>query len=119
MTIPKAKEATGAVWDKLGRLPAWNLTKVELTSGVIAEALLNEVSVDFGTLMDLCHLKHSELSPELQKYKGRVVFRGDNVKDEKGSFAVFSEQGTSSSHQAAGIRCLSQISRNERVKCGR
>ena len=45
--------------------------------------------------MDLCHLKNSELEPEFQKYKGRVVLRGDIVKDASGSCAVFSEQGSS------------------------
>ena len=29
------------------------------------------------------------------------MFRGDNVKDESGFYAVFSEQGTSASHTAA------------------
>ena len=55
----------------------------------------------FGTLRALCHEKHSELPLHLRKYKGRVVFRGDIVKDEDGWYAVFSEQGTSSSHMAA------------------
>ena len=31
-------------------------------------------------------------------YKGRVVFRGDQVKDEIGHYAVFTEQGASASH---------------------
>ena len=31
--------------------------------------------------MYFCHPKHSELAEHLQKYKGRVVLRGDNVKD--------------------------------------
>ena len=51
--------------------------------------------------MDLCHLKHSELAPAFHKYKGRIVFRGDIVKDENDFYAVFSEQGTSASHMAA------------------
>ena len=36
-----------------------------------------------------------------KKYKGRVVLRGDTVRDNSGHFAVFSEQGTSASHLAA------------------
>ena len=32
-----------------------------------------------------------------QKYKGRVVLRGDIVRDDSGSFAVFTEQGSSAS----------------------
>ena len=55
----------------------------------------------FGTLRSLCHEKLSELPLHSRKYKGRVVFRGDIVKDEDGWYAVFSEQGTSSSHMAA------------------
>ena len=51
--------------------------------------------------MSLCHEKHSELAPAFRRYKGRVVFRGDQVRDESGYYAVFSEQGTSASHMAA------------------
>ena len=36
-----------------------------------------------------------------QKYKGRVVFRGDIVKDDSGSYAVFTEQGSSASQMTA------------------
>ena len=42
-------------------------------------------------------VKNLEIEPQCQKYKGRVVLRGDNVKDDSGSFAVFTEQGSSSS----------------------
>ena len=53
--------------------------------------------------MSLCHEKHSELqrSEDKREYKGRVVLRGDQIRDETGHFAVFSEQGTSASHLAA------------------
>ena len=36
-----------------------------------------------------------------QKYKGRVVLRGDIVKDNSGSYAVFTEQGSSASQMTA------------------
>ena len=48
-----------------------------------------------SSLMDICHLKNAELETEHQKYKGRVVLRGDIVKDDLGSYAVFTEQGSS------------------------
>ena len=51
--------------------------------------------------MDLCHLKNSELGPQYQKYKGRVVLRDDIVKDDSGSYAVFTEQGSSASQMTA------------------
>ena len=55
----------------------------------------------FASLMDLCHLKNSELEPQFQKYKGRVVLQGDIVKDDSGSYAVFTEQGSSASQMTA------------------
>ena len=51
--------------------------------------------------MDLCHLKNSELESQYHKYKGRVVLRGDIVKDVSGSYAVFTEQGSSASQMTA------------------
>ena len=51
--------------------------------------------------MDLCHLKNSELEPQFQKYKGRVVLLADIVKDDSGSYAVFTEQGSSASQMTA------------------
>ena len=57
--------------------------------------------VHFSSLMDLCHLKNSELEPQFQKYKGRVVLRGYLVKDDSESYAVFTEQGSSASQMTA------------------
>ena len=51
--------------------------------------------------MDICHLKNAELEAKHQKYKGRVVLRGDIVKDNSGSYAVFTEQGSSASQMTA------------------
>ena len=42
-----------------------------------------------------------KLEPPFQKYKGRVVLRGEIVKDDSGSFAVFAEQGSSASQMTA------------------
>ena len=59
------------------------------------------VTVHFASLMDICHLKNAELEAKHQKYKGRVVLRGDVVKDNSGSYAVFTEQGSSASKMTA------------------
>ena len=45
-----------------------------------------------------------------QKYKGRVVFRGDIVQDDSGSYAVFTDQGSSAS-QMTGAKVVDIISR--------
>ena len=51
--------------------------------------------------MDICHLKNAELETKHQKCKGRVVLRGDIVKDDSGSYAVFTKQGSSASQMTA------------------
>ena len=51
--------------------------------------------------MDICHLKIAELEAKHQKYKGRVVLRSDIVKGDSGSYAVFTEQGSSESQMTA------------------
>ena len=76
------------------KISAWILTKVRSKSEVIDEARTSGAKVHFATLMDLCHLKNAELEAKHQKYKGRVVLRGDIVKDDSGSYAVFTEQGS-------------------------
>ena len=58
-------------------------------------------TVHFASLMDICHLKNAELEAKHQKYKGRVVLRGDIVKDNSCSYAVFTEQGSSASQMTA------------------
>ena len=60
--------------------------------------------------MDICHLKNAELEAKHQKYKGRVVLRGDIVKDDSGSHAVFIEQGSSAS-QITAAKVMDIISR--------
>ena len=80
---------------KREKISAWNLTKVKSKKEVIDEARTSGATVHFASLMDICHLKNAELDAKRQKYKGRVVFRGDIVKDDSGSYAVFTEQGSS------------------------
>ena len=87
--------------EKLERISAWNLTKVRSKSEVIDEAKTSVATVHFASLMDICHLENAELEAKHQKCKGRVVLRGDIVKDDSGSYAVFTEQGSSASQMTA------------------
>ena len=99
--IPAAKAAVDKEWEKLEKIPAWDLTKVRSTKGVIDEARTKGAKVHFASLMDICHLKIAELEVKHQKYRGRVVLQGDIVKDDSGSYAVFTEQGSSASQMTA------------------
>ena len=101
MKIPAAKAAVDKEWEKLEKISAWNLTKVRNKSEVIDEARTKGAKVHFASLMDTCHLKNAEVEAKDQKYKGRVVLRGDIVKDDSGYCAVFTEQGSSASQMTA------------------
>ena len=95
---------------KLGK-EAWDLTKVRSKKEVIDEARTKGVKVHFVSLMDISHLKNAELEAMHQKYKGRVVLRGDVVKDDSRSCAVFTEQGPSASQMTAakGMDIISRL----------
>ena len=68
---------------------------------MIDEAKTSGAKVHFASLMDFRHLKNAELEAKHQKYKGRVLLRGDIVKDDSGSYAVVTEQGSSASQMTA------------------
>ena len=87
----------GKNWRKIS---TWNLTKVRSKKEVIDERTKG-AKVHFASLMDICHLKNAELEAKHKKYKGRVVLRADIVKDYSGSYAVFTEQGSSASQMTA------------------
>ena len=74
---------------------------MKIPAAVVDAARTKGIKVHFASLMDTCHLKNAELETKHQKYKGRVVLRGDIVKDDSGSYAVFTEQGSSASQMTA------------------
>ena len=84
--------------------------QVRNKSELIDEAKTKGAQVHFASLMDICHLKNAELETKHQKYKGRVVLRGDIVKEDSGSYAVFTEQGSSAS-QMTSEKVMDIISR--------
>ena len=88
-------------------MPAWQVTKVKSKTEVIQKAQQEGGTFHFASLMDLCHLKNLEL--EQQKKKGRVVLRSDAVKDDSGTYAVFTDQGfdsvTNDCRQSSGRHC--------------
>ena len=102
MKIPAGKATVDKEWEKLENIPAWDKTKVRNKSEVIDEARKEGRKVHFASLMDFRHLKRAELETKHQKYKGRVVLRGDIVKDDSGSEQyLFTEQGSSASQMTA------------------
>ena len=51
----------------LEKLRAWRMTKERSKKEVIREAQKEQRTVDFATLMDICHLKNAELESKFQK----------------------------------------------------
>ena len=100
MTIPEANAALDKKWTKLQKLPAWHESAETRKAEVIRKAIHIRRQVHYGTVMDLTHLKNSELEKMFQYYKGRVVLRSDIVKRDCGN-VVFTEQGASASHVTA------------------
>ena len=68
MKIPDAKAAVENN-GKNEKMPAWQLTKVRKQNEVIAEARNEGRKVHFASLMDLRHLKNSELSHNFKNTK--------------------------------------------------
>ena len=50
--------------------------------------------VQIAELLTLCGVKHYELQPSQHKYKGRIVFRGDQVRDASGNPVLFGSEDT-------------------------
>ena len=70
---------------------------------VVRESKISGRKIHLGRLFDICVLKGSEL-PEghvNRKWKGRVVFGGNNVQDGYGLAATFPEAGSGASVSAA------------------
>ena len=85
-------------------------SQVRNKSEAIDEARTKGAKAHVASLLDICHLKNTELEAKHQKYKGRVVLRGDIVKDNSRSYAVFTEQGSSASQMTA-VKIMDIISR--------
>ena len=67
MKIPAAKAAVDKEWEKLEKIPAWNLTKVRSKKEVIDEARTKGKKVHVASLMDICLLKNAELETKHPK----------------------------------------------------
>ena len=91
---PKAIEAIHAEGQNLVKARTWDETTVIEKSDLIARARKDGKKIHLGGQLIICGIKHWE-EPARHKHKGRVTFRGDSVKDELGSAAVFQELSAS------------------------
>ena len=97
MKIPEAKTAVEKEWENSRKHQHGNWQRVRNKREVIDEAWKEGKTIHVASLMDICHLKNWEWNPTCRSTKGRVVLRGDIVKDDSSSYAAFTEQGSSAS----------------------
>ena len=87
---------------------AWDETRPRPLKEVLAEAKARGEEAHWGYLFDLCVEKNSELEPgnKLRKFKGRVVFAGNRVKNQNWEAAMFQELSSCPPAMEAGKACI-------------
>ena len=100
LKIPAAKAAVDKEWEKLDKISAWNLTKVRSKKQVIDEAKALCATVHLASSMDMCHLKMLNWRQSTENTKVEL-YSVVIVKDDSGSHAVFTEQGSPASQMIA------------------
>jgi len=100
----KALAAMEKEWAKLEKQCAWLIEQVREWSDVCREAKANNKTVHVGRVFGILVEKGFELPadhPE-RKFKGRVVFQGNQVRDQTGDWALFEELSSAPATMEAG-----------------
>ena len=72
----------------------WDDDTVRLLAQLRQECRETGRKVQIAELLTLCRVKRFELDPIHHRYKGRIVFRGDQVRDEFGNAVLFGSDET-------------------------
>ena len=97
LRIPKAQDAVREEFDKLMSQAVFAMEKVEEWKDVRDRARANREKIHIGRIFALCVEKGSELPKDHKdrKYKGRIVFMGNQVRDEYHDYAIFQDLSSS------------------------
>ena len=90
---PEAQAALAKEWEKLRKIDCWLEHKVREWGAVSAEARRTGKACHVGRIFAICVEKNAELPKghPSRKFKGRVVFQGNNVRDHNWDIALFQE----------------------------
>ena len=91
MSNPKARAAVRSEAEGLESKNTWDISTVTEKDELIRCAKKDGVKIHIGQLMSICSEKFAEMAEHLRVLKGRIVFRGDIVKDQEGAAAVFQD----------------------------
>jgi len=91
LSNPRAREAVKKEADGLAAKGTWDLSTVIERQDLITQNKKSGIRIHLGQLMSICSEKFAELAEHLRVLKGRIVFRGDIVKDQDGAAAIFQD----------------------------
>jgi hypothetical protein len=109
---PGAQAALRKEWGRLRAINTWLEDEVGEWDVVGARAERQGVKIHMGMFFRMCVEENSETEKEerLRTWKGRVVFRGNDVVDENWDVAMFRELGSAPATMVAAkfcdLRCL-------------
>ena len=103
---PEAEKAIIAEAAKLQKRIVWDEQSVEEWREVVERARRNGVTVHVGRVFAVVVVKNAELDPSypLRKIKARLVFQGNEVRDQFGQIALY-EQMSSSPATMQAAKC--------------
>jgi hypothetical protein len=101
-TNPRAIDAINAELEKLRKKGTWREDLVREWEDVRLEAIAAGVEIHRSEIYPICSEKHSELEEALRIMKGRVVLRGNNIRDQHNLTALFDILQSQPSSMEAG-----------------
>ena len=101
MKIPAAKAAVDKKWENLEENFGMEPDESQKQERGDRRSKDNGRKSSFCITDEHMSFENAELEAKHQKYKCRVVLRVDIVKDDSGSYEVFTKQGSSASHMTA------------------
>ncbi|CAE6955300.1 GIP [Symbiodinium natans] len=103
---PAALEKVQEEKDGLLKAGTWIEEEIMPKSEVLAWARRTSNVIHFGNLMVIMSVKGAELEPDSWKLKARIVFRGDDIRDQTGMSAVFEELFASAPSSLEGLNTV-------------
>ena len=88
---PHAIEAIKSEGKALVDVGTWLESTVTEKDHLIRKCRSQNIDIHLGDLLTICSIKFFERPENFWRYKGRICFRGDIVKDQHGAAAVFQE----------------------------
>ena len=101
MKIPDAKAAVDKEWEKLEKLPAWQMTKAKSKREVILEARRDKKESPRCYTDGHLSSQNCRARAEISSIQRTSRARRGIVNDDSGSYAVCTEQGSSASQMTA------------------